>query len=116
MLVVVVDVVCPDWSGMTGFHDRLRGCPASWIETDAIAWSPILEICMVRLGAWFTCSKFMLALTWCGVVRRVEPPVWTAISVWEQSTLLLTDWVQTPLPLVRVVAGSAAVFRYWSLV
>src|SRR5438445_13527882 len=58
----------------------------------------------------------MPALTWCCVVRRVEPPVWTAISVWEQSTLLLTDWVQTPLPLVRVVAGSAAVLRYWSLV
>src|SRR5438309_9642308 len=94
MLVVVVDVVCPDWSGMTGFHDRLRGCPASWIERDAIAWSPMLEICMVRLGAWFTCSKFMLALTWCAVVRRVEPSVWTAIFVWEQSTLLLRAWVK----------------------
>src|SRR5438309_3481521 len=71
---------------------------------------------MLRLGVWLSCSKLMLALTWCFVVRRVEPPVWIAMSVWEQSTLLLRDWVQTPLPLVRVVAGSAAVFRYWSLV
>src|SRR2546422_8212316 len=116
VFIVVVDVVCPDWSGMAGFQDSVSGWPESWMERDAIAPSPMFEIWMVRLGAWLSCSKSMLALTWCFVVRRVEPPVWTAISVWEQSTLLLRAWVQTPLPLVRVVAGSAAVFRYWSLV
>jgi len=112
----VVDVVCPDWSGMAGFQARLSGCPESWMERDAIAPSPMFETCIVRLGDWLSCSKPMLALTWCFVVRSVEPPVWTAMSVWEQSTLLLRDWVQTPLPLVRVVAGSSAVFMYWSLV
>src|SRR2546428_13434756 len=113
---VVVVEVWPGSIGRFGFQESVRGCPESWVESDVIAWSPVLETCMVRLGAWFTCSKSMLALTWCFVVRRVEPPVWTAMSVWEQSTLLLRAWVQTPLPLVRVVAGSSAVFRYWSLV
>jgi hypothetical protein len=116
VLVVEVDVVCPDWSGIAGFQDSVSGWPESWIESDVIAPSPMFEIWIDRLGDWLSCWKLILALKWWFVVRSVEPPVWTAMSVWEQSTLLLRAWVQTPLPLVRVVAGSAAVFRYWSLV
>jgi len=44
VLVVVVDVVCPDWSGMAGFQDNVSGCPESWTERDAIAPSPMFEI------------------------------------------------------------------------
>src|SRR3989442_9524195 len=116
MLVVVAVAVWPGWIGRLGFQDSVTDCPESWVESDVIAWSPVLETCIARLGAWFSCSKLMLALTWCFAARSVEPPVWIAMSVWEQSTLLLRAWVQTPLPLVRVVGGSSAVFMYWSLV
>jgi len=116
VLVVVVDEVCPDWSGMAGFQDRLNGCPESWVESDVIAWSPVLETWIERLGVWLSCWKFMLALKWCVFRSVVDPPVCTAMSVWEQSTLLLKDCEQTGLPLLRVVAGSSAVLRYWSLV
>jgi len=73
--VVVVVAVCPGWIGVLGFHDSVRDCPESWTESDVIAWPPVLETCTVKLGAWFTCSKSTLALMWCFVVRRVEPPV-----------------------------------------
>jgi len=106
----VVDVVCPDWSGMAGFQARLSGCPESWMERDAIAPSPMFETCIVKLGDWLSCSKLMLALTWCFVVRSVEPPVWTAMSVWEQSTLLLRLEEHTAEPELLFVAGSAALF------
>jgi hypothetical protein len=89
MLVVVVDVVCPDWSGIGGFQASVRGWPESWMERDVIAPSPMFEIWIVRLGDRLSCSRLILALKWWFVVRRVEPPVWTAMSVWEQSTLLV---------------------------
>ncbi len=44
MLVVVVEVVCPDWSGMAGFQESVSGWPESWTESDAIAPSPMFEI------------------------------------------------------------------------
>src|SRR5256886_15191324 len=116
MLVVCAVGVCPGCMGRLGFQDSVTNWPESWVERDVIAWSPVLETCIARLGAWFSCSKLMLALTWRFAVRRAEPRVWIAMSVWEQSTLLLSAWVQTPLPLGRVGGGSGAVFRCWSLV
>ena len=78
---VVVVVVCPGCAGRLGFHARDKPCPASWTESDVIVEMPVFETWRVRSGPLLICSKSALALKWCVFVKRLLPPVWTAMSV-----------------------------------
>src|SRR6266487_491438 len=57
MLVVVAVAVWPGWIGRLGFQDSVTNCPESWVESDVIAWSPVLEDCNVRVRAVYAVAK-----------------------------------------------------------
>src|SRR5712692_4405124 len=119
----VVVVAVAYWPGCTGeavFQVRLSGCPEICTLIDVIGVVPVFVPCIVKLDCAedrSCCSKSSpLVSKWCFTCLSPEPPVWTAMLVCEQSTVLVVLASQTALPPFRTVAGSRAELTNWSSV